>query len=110
MKSIPKIQLFTIFLVFICAAVGLTCGTAPQPKRDSFLSSLIRFPNLNLYYALLYAVSMAMVIGLLQQVMYLRKTNPSERQNNDGLQFAYAFARTWRVLIAAILSICLVGR
>src|SRR3954469_19247989 len=104
-----KIRLLTIFLIFICAAVGLTCGTAPERKQDPDLASLnIHFPSLNLYHAFLYASSMAMVIGLSQQVRILHRNWSSA--NDEECRFAYHFAVTWRIAMVILFCSCLFAR
>lgn len=63
-KLIPQVRLQSLILFFICAAIGLTCATAPPTDPDLFLGMYV--PQLNLHYAMFYAVVAAMVIGLLQ--------------------------------------------
>lgn len=108
MKSLPQIRLRTLFVIFFCVAVGMTCATAPEPADDPSLSGInLYFARLNFHYALLSAAAMAMVVGLLQQIRMLRHSKTATTMSESPLIFARTFAVTWRVAIAAIIFGCL---
>jgi hypothetical protein len=110
MKSLPRIQLRTLFLVFFCAAVGLTCVTAPATPAD-FVHSLfgMHVRQLNVHYALLCAAAVATVIGLFQQIRLLARSG-TWAPSTSPIAFAKPFAFAWRALIALGISTCLVMR
>ncbi len=107
MKSLPRIRLRTIFLLFICAAVGLAIGLAPIQKIDPSLGLGWHEPRINLVYSLLAAASVAIVAGLLNEIAVLRQWAPPDGNASDGMRFARAFAIAWRSAIAALISLCL---
>jgi hypothetical protein len=108
MKLLPQIRLRTFFVVFFCAAIGMTCATAPEPADDPNLGIInLYIARLNLHYALLTAAAMAMVIGLLQQVRMIVRLKMLAATNQNGLKFARKFAISWRVAIAATIFGCL---
>jgi hypothetical protein len=107
MQLLPQLRLHTLFLLFFCAAIGLTCATAPSDPAD-FVHTLfsMHVRQLNVHYALLCAAAAAMVIGLSQQVRFLACSGPCEP--NDGpIAFAKSLAIAWRVLIAIGITTCL---
>ena len=111
MKPLRQIRLRTIFLVFCCAAVGMTCATAPPRERDPDLSFLNEYlTQLNLYYALLYAAASAMVVGLVEQIRYLVHVEAPASGDINNVRFAWRFAIVWRTIIAVVLGICLLAR
>ncbi len=81
MSLAPRIPLRNVFLLFVCAAVGL--ATYPD-----------------LLGALEPAISTAMVIGLMQQVVQLSRT-PAEIPIRNELLFAKYYAIAWRFALAA---------
>jgi hypothetical protein len=87
MKLSLRIRLRTIFLLFVCAAVGLATSRDPLGALEP-------------------AIATAMVIGLLQQARQLSLT-PNGGQPSD-LKFARQFALVWRVCLAAIIAACVV--
>lgn len=108
MKSLPQIRLRTLFVVFFCVAVGMTCATAPEPADDPSLSGIgIYIPRLNFHYALLTAAAMTMVVGLMQQVRSLVHSKTVAATKDNGLKFARKFAVSWRVAIAFTIFGCL---
>jgi hypothetical protein len=110
MKLLPQLRLHTLFLLFFCAAAGLTCATAPTDPPD-FVHKLfsMHVPQLNVHYALLCAAAAAMVIGLSQQIRFLAHSGPWE-PNARAVAFAKSFAIAWRVLVATGIATCLVMR
>jgi hypothetical protein len=110
-KLLPQIRLSTILLIFFCAAVGMTCATAPPAVTDPDLKSLGYYlPQLNLHYAMLYAASMAMVIGLMQQINSLLRADLRIANGGNGVRFAKSFAIGWRITIAAMILVCMASR
>lgn len=99
----PQIQLRTVFLLFICAAIGLTCAMAP-PRGDPSLVGLI--PQLNWHYAVLCASAAAMVIGLVQQTMQLAAKKRSLISVADDVAFSFLLAIAWRIAIIGIIVFC----
>jgi hypothetical protein len=91
MPSIPKIRLRTIFLLFVCAAVGLAT-------------------NFSLTAGLNAAVATAMVIGLLQQINYLRSATLVAASNDANIRFVIWFSIVWRAAIAGLMAICSVAQ
>lgn len=111
MKSLPQIRLRTVFLIIFCAAVGMTCATAPKAEDDPSLKLFgFHVAQLNLHYAFLSAAAMAMVIGLTQQARMLARWQLPESVNNDDLFFARSIAICWRAIVAIIIGVCLVAR
>jgi hypothetical protein len=108
MRSAPQIRLRTLFLYFVCAAVGLTCGTSPPPPVDPTLAGLNDDSIVNWYYGLLSAASVAIVIGLIQQVICLRGASRSEQTRDANI--ALRFSIFWRAAIASTLLLCVVVR
>jgi hypothetical protein len=108
MKSLPRIRLRTIFLLFICAAVGLAIGLAPIQKIDPSLGLGWHEPRYSLIYSLLAAASVAVIIGLLNEITVLWQWAAPAGDASDGMRFARAFAIVWRSAIAALLSVCLI--
>jgi len=90
MNVFPRIRLRTLFVLFFCAAVGLT--TYPSPID-----------------ALGPAIATAIVIGLVQQTRLLRAWHPAEIDVAGELAFARRLAIVWRVLVAAVMSTLIVG-
>src|SRR6185369_5061157 len=96
MKPIRQIRLRTIFLIFFCAAIGMTCATTPaEPVDHSLSATLVYIPRLNIYHGLLYSACMAMAIGLAIQAFDLLKTRPPARD----LRFARLLAIAWRTSV-----------
>src|SRR3954453_14144097 len=91
MTSAPQIRLRTIFLLFFCAAVGLTTSTSPS-------------------IALRTTAEITIVIGLLQQAWQLLRWRPTECNSFAELAFARRFAIFWRVAVAVILGACILWR
>jgi hypothetical protein len=89
MNWVPRISLRTLFLLFFCAAVGLAVYPTPMGALEP-------------------AIAMAMVIGLIQQVRQLYGWHLSENEHSNAIMFARRFAITWRVLVAAVISIWLI--
>lgn len=52
MKRVPQIRLRTIFLLFFCAAVGLTVGTSPTIEDETYAFFGWHQAQLNWHYAL----------------------------------------------------------
>src|SRR5262245_52602458 len=88
MKWAPQIRLRTIFLLFLCAAVGLATSADPLGALDPTIAS-------------------AMVIGLLQQLRVLQRCAPSQAAV-DGFAFARQFAIAWRIALTGLLAILVV--
>lgn len=110
MKVLPQIRLRTFFLIFVCAAVGLTCATAPPRVPDpSFKALGLYIAHLNYHYALLTAAAMAIVIGLFEQVMALRRWLPPFGADDGGFRFGRSFAITWRISLLILIVVCLLG-
>jgi hypothetical protein len=108
MFQIPRIRLRTIFLLFLCIGIGLTCALAPPAEADEFLQSLnVYAPQLNWHYALLSAASVAMTIGLLQQVWQLASTKQKLELDLSEEQFAVAMGIAWRSTVAIAIATCL---
>jgi hypothetical protein len=105
MRSAPQIRLRTIFFLIFCVTVALTVGTAEKYNAARTASSGIGLVKLEWHYALLAFGTVAVVIGLLQQAISLRKEKSLD-QINDAFRFARKFAVTWRVAVASILTIC----
>jgi hypothetical protein len=89
MISAPQIRLRTIFLLFFCAAVGLTTSSNPIGAIGPTIET-------------------AIVIGLLQQAWQLLFWRTSECNLNTELSFARRFAILWRVAVAMILGACVI--
>src|SRR5687767_5429397 len=99
----PRIRLRTLFLIFFCAAIGLTCGMAPTAADIDSIN-----PELNWHHALLAAASVAIVIGLLQQANRLRRRHTIVPATSSEFHFARLFGIAWRIVIAVSISACLV--
>jgi hypothetical protein len=111
MKPNRQIRLRTIFLIFFCAAVGMTCATTPAERVDPVASILpIYTPQLNIYHGLLYSACMAMAIGLAVQARDLFKTRPHSTSSDTDFRFARTLAIVWRINVAAMLVLCLSAR
>ncbi len=112
MKLLPQIELRVVFLIFFCAAVGLTCASAPPSRESEELRALLTIyvPSLNVHYALLTAAATVMVFGLIQQVRFLVHWKPATLNAKRGIHFARVFAITWRIAIATTIVICLLAR
>jgi len=104
----PTIQLRTIFLIFVCVAIGLTCATArnalPEYQLSPWLSQLR--PRQNLCHFFLYTGIAAIIVGLIQQICDLVQLQFPSTASQSGLRFARTFAISWRVFMAVVLSIC----
>jgi hypothetical protein len=108
MLQIPRIQLRTIFLLFLCVGIGLTCALAPPSEADEFVKSLnIYVPQLNWHFAVLSAASVAMIIGLLQQAWQLRSTKLGLKPGLSDENFTVAMAIAWRSVLAITIAACL---
>jgi hypothetical protein len=111
MKLLPQIRLRTFFLMFFCAAVGMTCATAPESEESKQLKSFdILSPRLDLHYALLTAAATATVVGLVQQARTLNSLTRPANANDAQFKFARSFAINWRILLASIIGVCIVSR
>src|SRR5262245_8069936 len=111
MAAKPTIQLRTIFLVFVCAAVGLTCATALPKNAD------LRFvwfhtipPRENLFHFLLYTGAALIVAGLIAQIRDLARLQPMAAKRKIELRFALLFAISWRAAIVVAFCACAVGQ
>jgi hypothetical protein len=91
MTSAPQIRLRTIFLLFFCAAVGLTTSKSPNG-------------------ALRATAEITIVISLFQQAWQLLRWRTTECDNSHELSFARRFAIFWRFAIAVILGACVLSR
>src|SRR5215207_301445 len=91
MNSAPQIRLRTIFLLFTCAAVGLTTSSKPLG-------------------AIRATIEVAIAIGLLQQAWQLCYWRTLERSTTSELSFARQFAIFWRIAVAITLGGCIVWR
>jgi hypothetical protein len=110
MKRIPQIRLRTVFLLFFCAAVGLAVGTSPAPVVDSSLVGIIDVSQLNWHYGLLSAASIAMLIGLVEQLRQLARLQPRDATERAEFAFAAWYGIVWRTVVAATIAICLLVR
>jgi hypothetical protein len=111
MKPNRQIRLRTIFLIFFCAAIGMTCASSPRGWVDPAASILpIYTPQLNIYHGLLYSGCMAIAIGLAIQALDLFKTKPPSKSYDSDLRFARTLAIAWRLNVAAMLILCLSAR
>ena len=106
MNSMPRIRLRTIFLLLICAAVGLTCGSGPTFRDAGGIPGLSRY--FNFYYVALATSSVAMVIGLAQQVRALYPAAVPAREKQAD--FAVRFDIVWRIGISITLLLCMLCR
>lgn len=106
--GLPQVQLRTILLVFGCAAIGMTCATAPRDKSGTTFG--INLPKLELHYALLYAAATAIAFGFIQQVLSLRELKIPPNAANREVRFAKYFAIAWRVGVVAGVAACTVSR
>lgn len=106
--SLPQFKLRSLFVVIFCASIGLTCGLAP-PLPDNASLYGIYVARFSWHYALLSAVSVAMVIGMFQQACALFAWRRSRAVHTD-FRFATDFAIVWRLLIAGLLCICISTR
>jgi len=88
MKPAPRIRLRTLFLLFFCAAIGLST-----------------YPNL--LGALEPAVQTAIIVGLMQQIRRFVLWNPSELRAVTAFWFARLFAILWRAVVAITLAGCM---
>jgi hypothetical protein len=59
---------------------------------------------------MLYAASMAMVIGLVQQTNNLLRSDLRAANGGNGIRFARNFAIGWRIIIAAMILVCMASR
>jgi hypothetical protein len=89
MNSAPRLSLRTLFLLFFCAAVGLTIHPSPAAALEP-------------------AIATAIVIGLIQQVRQLFSWYPSADERSSAIAFAQRFAITWRLFIIAVIATCVV--
>lgn len=81
MRSAPRIQLRTIFVLVSCAAVGL----AADPNPKSALGPIIQA---------------VMIIGLLQQIRTLVAWRSTQLPLASEIKFAWSFAIFWRIAVA----------
>jgi hypothetical protein len=88
MTSAPQIRLRTIFVLFFCAAVGLTASKGP-------LDAIRR------------TVEITIAIGLLQQAWQMLHWRTLECRSAE-LSFARRFAIIWRIVVAATLVVCVI--
>jgi hypothetical protein len=108
MKPNRQIRLRTFFLIFFCAAVGMTCATTPPDEVDPAASIFpIYTPQLNLYHALLYSASVATAIGLTVQARDLYKSRLPVSTRKHDLRFARILAILWRTSSASMLVVCM---
>jgi hypothetical protein len=109
-ESAPRIRLRTVFLLFVCAAVGLSIGTSPQSNDDPFFSMLgWHEAKLNWHYALLSAGSVMIVVMLLNQLAQLRMWKPPKDIENETAAFSRSFSIGWRVAVLCLLTTCLIA-
>jgi hypothetical protein len=106
-KQRPQIRLRTFFLIFFCAAVGLTIGANSEYSSRLPWYSRYYVLDLDWHYALLSAASVAIVFGLVEQAVKLWRSNVEPTADVD-LAFALTFAIAWRIAIAASIILCLV--
>jgi len=110
MKRAPQIRLRTLFLIFICAAVGMTIGASPGPiPPDHNPFGIAAPPRTNWSDALLAAASTAMLIGLAHQAQLICRSRAVADSVDQPFTFAIWFAVVWRVLLAALLIVCLLA-
>ncbi len=105
-KAFPQVRLRTLFVVFFCAAVGMTCATAPVVENPDLKSLGLHLPRLNLHNAFLAAASMALVISLVQQIRKLIQVREIDAADDD-IRFARRFGIVWRAVVAAIVVACI---
>ncbi|MGD9635250.1 MAG: hypothetical protein AB7G28_25745 [Pirellulales bacterium] len=106
MKFRPQFKLQSFFIVFICASIGLTCGLAPPPRVAPGFPG-VYIPQFNWHYAFLSAASIAMLVGLIQQIVILRTWQVTSAPSNDDTILARRLAISWRLIIASLITICL---
>jgi hypothetical protein len=111
-KQSNQIDLRTIFLVLLCASVGLTCASAPPSRESVRLHAFLgtSAPSLDLHSGLLAFVAAAMIVGLAQQLRTILTRQLALANDSPDIRFARLFAIVWRVVIAAVISICLVAK
>ncbi len=85
MATLPRFRLRTIFLVFVCAAVGLAGGGGPSG-------------------ILLGAIVTAIIIGLAQQTWRLWSWQPAAGATTSDEAFARWFAIAWRAVVVLSLG------
>jgi hypothetical protein len=108
MKRAPRIRLRTFFLVFFCAALGLTIGTRPETEENKRAASLgMRQLQLDWHYACLAAASVAIVVGLLQQAAGLSESDLGDVRECQSIRLSIFFSIGWRLLCAGLLIVCL---
>jgi hypothetical protein len=95
----PQFKLQSLFIAFICASIGLTCGLAPPMPAAPAISGayVARF---NWYFAFLSAASVAMLVGLIQQIGILRAWQVTSAPSVIETVFAKRLAISWRTIIA----------
>jgi hypothetical protein len=111
MIGVPQFRLRTFFLIFVCAAVGLTVGGSPRSiDPDAGLLGLAAQTPTNWRDGLLAAVSMGMIIGLVQQVLQFNRVRASAPSIDQRFAFAIRFAIVWREIVAGIIFVCLLSK
>jgi hypothetical protein len=110
MALAPQFRLRTFFLVFFCAAVGLTVGTRWDPQQPQWSPALGRYSlSLDWHYACLAAASVAIVIGLSQEVLRLRAPSFRDLCDIDARRFSLSFSIAWRLVCAGVIILCLIA-
>ncbi len=108
MAALPRFRLRTIFLVFVCAAVGLAIGFEPPAKTGGFsVGNLLHF--VHWVRAILAAASIVVIIGLLQQIRQFRRWARSSERSSRADTFGLQLAIVWRRVLALTLACCIVA-
>jgi hypothetical protein len=84
MTRVPRFRLWTLFFLISCAAVGLAAK------------------------GVLYAAYVAMVVGLVQQIRQLRSATRTQEVRESSVLFALRYATLWRLLLAVLMSGCII--
>jgi hypothetical protein len=107
-SRMPQLKLRTVFFFFVCAAVGLTCASSPAVEVDPQFVGLTEIPQLNWHYGLLAAASVAIVVGVCQEAVYLARWQ-SDSDAGD-IRFARLYAIAWRCTMALVIAACEIVR
>jgi hypothetical protein len=111
MAAKPTIQLRTFFLVFACAAVGLTCATGLSENNGAGFGWMhIIAPRKKPYYFFLYTSVAVVIAGLAAQIRDLARLKFASSAASRDLHFAWSFAISWRAAITLVLCACAVGQ
>jgi hypothetical protein len=100
-----RLKLWTFFAATLCFAVGLSIGITPNGKQGpaTFMQVLSQS---DWYVALLASAAAAIVVGLGQEVVALA-TQPTTGADALTLQPTVIVEIIWRVLLIALLAVCL---